>query len=595
MCGIAGFYTAHSSLDPRVQPYFSKTLSHRGPDGEGIFLTETSSQHTLLLFHRRLSIIDLAQGKQPLLGENATRKAALVLNGEIYNHLSLRQHYSSYSFKTSSDGEPLLPLYFEKGESFLENIRGMYGLALYDIETDDLILARDPFGIKPLYYRTDVEGFAFASEINALIFPWMSHPSLQKEVQDQVLNLQFSCGRETLFSGIYRVLPGEILIIREGKIRKRGFLDALDYHHSREDLDVKDALEAFEKTLLETLDTHLMADVPVGIFYSKGVDSSVLLKGLNLLGHQNLKAFHLAFEGDRSSPQDASFPLKASFEEIFFQEEDFWRLLPLAAFVMDDFAADYACLPTLKLAEAAKEQGLKIILSGEGGDEIFAGYGRYKKAVRPRLFGGRSLREKSLVGGTGILKDHQGWRASFEATEKEIASFKALSLLQKAQALDLKDWLPHDLMVKLDRTLMYFGIEGRPPFLDKSLANFGFFLKDNLKLRHQHGKWILKKWLSSRCPPLNFFEKKRGFTPPIGLWLSRQARFLGEVLVDQEALKGLCNPEEVKHLFQRMSKNQHSKNEEHAAWIILFYTFWYKLHVEKISLHEDSFEMLRET
>ncbi len=593
MCGIAGFYAAHNALDPRLQSYFSESLSHRGPDGEGDFTTLTASGEPVLLVHRRLSIVDLAQGKQPLIGQDSQAKeAVLILNGEIYNQDVLRKKYAAYPFKTASDCEPLLPFYFEKKEKFIDDIRGMYALALYDATSDYLILSCDPFGIKPLYYRTDDNGFAFASEIPALLFPWEDALPLEKSAQMQALNLQFSCGQKTMFSGIYRLLPGETLFILGGEIKKSHRLPPLDYTQKQKNLGVQDALKEVEKSLLETLKIHLMADVPVGIFYSKGVDSSVLLKGLNLLGHLEIPAFHLVFEGE-SSPIPQDFPLKARFEEVLFQEEDFWRLLPLAAFIMDDFAADYAILPTLKLAEAAQAKGLRVILSGEGGDEIFAGYGRYKKATRFRLFGGRSLREKSLLHGLGLLKESSPWRCDIMQAEREISEFKNLSALQKAQALDIEDWLPHDLMVKLDRTLMHFGIEGRPPFLDKVFANVGFFLKDSLKVRRGHGKWILKKWLEEQVG-LNFFEKKKGFTPPISRWISTKATCLGPLLKDQKALKGICVPEKVQDLFETLAQNPTLKKEGMAAWVLLFYTLWYRIHVEKISWKEDVFEILRE-
>ncbi|MBS0185590.1 MAG: asparagine synthase (glutamine-hydrolyzing) [Proteobacteria bacterium] len=593
MCGIAGFYASTSTLDPRLQTFFSKALFHRGPDGEGIFETHTSSNCSLLLLHRRLSIVDLEHGHQPLIGQDPLGKeAVLILNGEIYNQEILRKKYPSYPFKTQSDCEPLLPLYFEKGEKFDEDLRGMYAFALYDKSSNALILGRDPFGIKPLYYRCDETGFAFASEITALLFPWDSAHSLDTFTCNEVLNLQFSCGRKTMFPGICRLLPGEMLWVSDGKIKKSSHLAALNYKQPSFKRKTQQALQELEKNLLETLQGHLMADVPVGLFYSKGVDSSVLLRGLNLLGHKEIPAFHLIFEDEKTSIPD-DFPLKAHFKEILFQEEDFWKFLPLAAFIMDDFAADYALLPTLKLSQAAQQQGLKVILSGEGGDEIFAGYGRYKKAIRWRLFGGKSLREKSLLQGFDLFKAPSSWRSDIIKAEQEISQYKELSSLQKAQALDIKDWLPHDLMIKLDRTLMHFGIEGRPPFLDKVFANFGFFLEDSLKLYQVHGKWILKKWLQKQVG-LNFFEKKKGFTPPVGHWISKKAYILGPLLKNQEALKELF-PQKIEDLFKKLSQNPTLKKEGMAAWVLLFYTLWYKIQVEKISWKEDVFDILKKS
>ncbi|OYX68652.1 MAG: hypothetical protein B7Y79_00310, partial [Rhodospirillales bacterium 35-44-4] len=262
MCGIAGFYASTQTIDPRLQTYFSQSLSHRGPDGEGTFQTCTSSGKPLLLLHRRLSIVDLQHGKQPLMGQDILGKdAVLILNGEIYNQESLRKKFTSYTFKTESDCEPLLPLYFEKGEKFASDLRGMYAFALYETRSNELILGRDPFGIKPLYYRMDETGFAFASEITALLFPWEKFPPLEKSSQMQALNLQFSCGQKTMFSGIYRLLPGEMLFVLDGKIKKSVHLPALNYAQSQKKTKTQEALKEFEETLLETLQAHLMADV----------------------------------------------------------------------------------------------------------------------------------------------------------------------------------------------------------------------------------------------------------------------------------------------------------------------------------------------
>ena len=248
MCGIAGFYASTQTIDPRVQTYFSKSLSHRGPDGEGVFNTHTSSGQHLMLLHRRLSIVDLEHGKQPLMGhDDLGKEAVLILNGEIYNQNILRKKYMSYPFKTESDCEPLLPLYFEKGEKFADDLRGMYAFALYDSRSNELILGRDPFGIKPLYYRMDETGFAFASEIPALLFPWEKFPFLEKSSQMQALNLQFSCEKKTMFSGIYRLLPGEVLFVLDGKIKKSFRLPALNYAQSQKKTKTQEALREFEK------------------------------------------------------------------------------------------------------------------------------------------------------------------------------------------------------------------------------------------------------------------------------------------------------------------------------------------------------------
>ena len=592
MCGIAGFYSFSGAIDPRIEPYFSKALAHRGRDGEGVYRAETQKGGEILLVHRRLSILDLEHGAQPLIADTFKKDHLIAsVNGEIYNDRALRSLYPSFPFKTHSDCEVLLPLYQDKGISFIKDLRGMYGLALYDSVLDRLILARDPFGIKPLYYRQTETGFAFASEVKALLFPWENLPELDHTSQEEVLNLQFSCGRKTLFSKVYRLLPGEVLDVKHGIIQETLYIPALNKEKYVK--TIHESLKAFETCLLDTLQVHLHADVPVGIFYSGGVDSSVILKGLNQLGYETFPAFHLSFEGQEEGlPKNSS--LKADLQEVLLTEEDFWRLLPLAAFVMDDFAADYAIIPTLKLSEAAQYQGLKVILSGEGGDEIFAGYGRYKKVLRSRFFGGRALREKSLLHGMNLLKPSLLWRQALSITEEDLSHDGTLSRLQKSQFLDISEWLPNDLMLKLDRALMWFGIEGRPPFLDLWLGNFGFFLKDSLKIKGRYGKWLLKEWLLKGDFSLDCFSKKKGFTPPIARWIGGKSAFLGEYLVRQACLKELCFEESIKKLFNRLQDNPTLKKEAMAGWILLFYVLWHKIHVEKVSFTKSVFELLSE-
>ena len=591
MCGIAGYYSFEGDIDSRIKEHFSSALKHRGPDGEGIFETLTQRGGRFLLQHLRLSINDLKGGAQPLIGINASgQKISLSVNGEIYNAPELKEHYKKYAFKTQSDCEPLLPLYLEYGSEFARAIRGMYALALYDESQDLLILARDPFGIKPLYWRKNSQGFSFASTVDALLFPWEPVPDLNPQIQEEVLNLQFSCGSSTLFSGIFRLLPGEVLKISEGHIKDHFYVKALDFRQSQKKLQKYDALKKFEEVLTQTVSSHLMSDVPVGLFYSGGVDSSVILCALNLLGHKETPAFYLNFEGEKSL-LSKKFPLKAQYETIHFAEKDFWDLLPLSAHVMDDCAADYAIMPTLKLAQRAAEHELRVILSGEGGDEIFAGYGRYKKVLRPWFLGRRHLRHKSLLQGLGLLREDKGWRSGIENAESIFSSLP-LSPLQKAQALDLRDWLPHDLMTKLDRSLMHFGIEGRPPFLDQKLATFGFFLEDSLKIHKGQGKWLLKEWLYEKAPSLNPFTKKKGFTPPVGIWIAKKADLLGDLLKKQESLKIFCAPQKINDLFKTLGQKPDLKKEGMAAWIILFYALWYKIHVERVSYGKDIFDIL---
>lgn len=585
MCGIAGIFSQKKTLSSSISALFSKSLSHRGPDGEGFYQKKTTSQGTICLVHRRLAINDPEGGQQPLLKtkENGF-DLALILNGEIYNapvlQKELLQQNPSLVFTTHSDAAPLPDLYLRYGPQFLQKLRGMYGLALYDEEKDLLLLARDPFGIKPLYYTFNDQEVVFASEIKALLSYLSEVPPLNAQKESELLNLQFTTGSQTIFEGIFRLLPGECLLIHQGKIQERFFNKALSYEMPQSRYSLEKSLSLFSEHIKETTEAHLLSDVPVSLYYSGGVDSTILLKTLNDLGHTNLPIFRVFFEEESPCPLPSS--LQGDLFPVLFGEKDFWDFLPYAAWALDDPVADYAMLPTLKLAKETYQQGIRVALSGEGGDEIFAGYGRYKKALRPWFLGGKKPRLTGMLENLSFLRSSSNWRQELDKEEKYLSSFPSLSSLQKVQALDVADWLPHDLLTKIDRSLMAFGVEGRPPFLDLPLARFGFFLEDDLKIYKGQGKYLLKEWLRQHVSSSNPFSKKKGFTVPIEKWLSQKASLLGPLLMQQESLKRWCYPDTIKDLFSSLSYSS-SKNSRKtlACWNLLFYALWYKIHVEK--------------
>lgn len=584
MCGIAGIFSKKNDSLSSIASLFSANLSHRGPDGEG-FYQKNTKKGSICLIHRRLAINDPEGGQQPLIKQKENGSVlALVVNGEIYNASSLKtellQKDPSLTFKTHCDAAPLLGLYALYGVSFLEKLRGMYALALYDEAKNLLILARDPFGIKPLYYTHKEKEFVFSSEIKTLLPYFSKIPALISQKEEELLNIQFTTGAQTIFEDIFRLLPGEVLLIQEGQIKDRFFQKALSYDSPRFSYPLGKALSSFSSLIQETVDIHLLSDVPISLYYSGGVDSTILLKTLNDLGHTSMPAFRVIFEEEKISPLPPS--LQADLRIISFSEKDFWDLLPYAAWALDDPVADYAVLPTLKLAQETQKQGIRVALSGEGGDEIFAGYSRYQKALRPWFLGGKKPRSKGTLESLFPAQFSYDWRQDLEKEEEALSGISTLSPLQKVQALDIRDWLPHDLLTKIDRSLMAFGVEGRPPFLDLSLAHFGFFLEDNLKIRKGHGKFLLKEWLERHVPLSHPFSKKKGFTVPVKVWLSRKASSLALMLMHQECLKKWISSEQIKDIFLSLSQDsKHTPRKTLACWNLLFYALWHKIHVER--------------
>ncbi|HVJ53196.1 MAG TPA: asparagine synthase (glutamine-hydrolyzing) [Aliidongia sp.] len=588
MCGIAGLMTTDGSTPPQaVLERLNDALAHRGPDGGRLYLSGNVG-----LAHRRLAIIDLVTGDQPLIEPGG---AALIGNGEIYNYRELRAKMAETAFITQSDCEVPLHLYRQQGLGFSRYLRGMYALAIHDPATGHLVLARDPFGIKPLYFVETKGCFAFASEPEALIKAGLVEVAINPQIRNELLQMQFTTGHDTIFAGIRRVLPGETLVISEGRVVERRRREALP-SGGPAPLEAGEALERLDAVLRETVSLHQRSDVPYGMFLSGGIDSATLLALMAELNDRPIKAFTIGFNGgqvsdERPAARAVAQSLGAEHIEIEFKEADFWHLLPEVAQVLDDPAADYAVLPTYKLAAAARAEGLKVILSGEGGDELFGGYGRYRSVMRPWWAGGKLLRGRGNFDGLGILRgDLTGWRDGMVAADARAAG-DGRSRLQIAQATDCTDWLPNDLLIKLDRCLMAFGVEGRTPFLDPAVAEFAFRLPDDLKVRDRLGKWLLRRWLQTRVPAAQALARKKGFTVPVGEWLRRRGATLGPLVARQPGIEEICVPAAVEKLFATIEHKRHG----FAAWSLLFYALWHRAHVLRLPPDRDVFQTLSTT
>ncbi len=583
MCGIAGVMTLDGSEpDAGMLDRLADALDHRGPDGRGRYVAPGIG-----LVHDRLAIIDLDGGAQPLFGVNDT---TLVANGEIYNYRELRAELGAARFATGSDCEPILALYERDGPGCVESLRGMYALALYDGSSRCLVLARDPFGIKPLYAAETDLGLVFASEPQALISAGLVTPRLDVRAMAQLLQLQFTTGPETIFQGIRRIMPGETWLCASGQVAERSHRAALP-SEPRERWSEEEALKKFDEAFLDSVAAHQRADVEYGLFLSGGIDSSAVLAAMARLNERPVKAFTAGFAGagvadERAHARTLARTVGAEHVEVELTEEDFWTMLPGIAAATDDPAADYALLPSSKLAATVSGQ-LKVVLTGEGGDELFAGYGRYRRALRSRWLGGRALRARGFFDGLELLrKEPVGWRHDIEAAERT-ARAAGRSRLQAVQAADCADWLPHDLLLKLDRCLMAYGVEGRTPFLDPVMAAFAMRLPDNLKLHRGTGKWLLRRWLERHLPEARPFSAKRGFSVPVADWIGREGARLGPLLARDPAVAEVCRPGAVERLMADPGVRSGL-----PAWTLLYYALWHRRHIRGVAPVGDVFSCL---
>ena len=591
MCGIAGVLgpgATEAAAQALVAP-----LVHRGPNG-----IRVESLDGAALAHARLSIIDLEGGWQPLHAAGST----IVANGEVYNWPELTAEFGlADTLATGSDFEPLLHLYALEGPRAFQRLRGMYAFCLVGCDGRDW-LVRDPFGIKPLYVREAADGVAFASELRSLrpadarldasdeagvLLATGASGAAGGSAAEQLLALNYLVDDRRL--GVERVPPGAVWRVEAGRVVERGALHAIPapaIHARAPEAALLDRLDA---VLEDSVRVHQRSDVPYGLFLSGGVDSTAIAVLMARLNARPVTAFTCGFDApgasdERRAAERTARALDLDWRETSFGAEDFRRIAPLAAAALDDPTTDYACLPTYRLAEAARGV-LTVVLAGEGGDELFGGYGRYRRALRPAWLGGRPAEPRPegwlnwlhidpasrllhRISGAAARAPVEAWRA---ATARRPPPPGPLTALQRAQWSDIAGWLPDDLLLKLDRMLMAHGMEGRTPFLDREVAQFAWNLPDREKVRGRWGKWLLRRWLARACPSAQPWTRKRGFTTPVAAWIASDATATADRLVAAGWLEGVLHPDRLRLVFADVEL-------ESRRWPLLFLGLWIAVH-----------------
>ena len=586
MCGIAGIALGNGSPDPDRLEAAAARLGHRGPDDRGIW-----QRDGVALVHTRLSIIDLAGGHQPL--RSADGRLTLVANGEIYNYLELRDALAAggYLCATGSDCETILQAYARDGLDCCAALHGMFAFALHDAATGRLVLARDRLGMKPLFLAETGQGVAFASELKALLPLLPSRPELNPAGLAQYLDQQYGSGRDTVLQGVQRVLPGELVVIEEGRVAQRRRYWSATAVETR-DLDFDSASRQFDELFHQVMTEHMRSDVPFGLFLSGGVDSSILLAALTRLRGEPVSTYSVGFDApglvdelplaERVAERYASHhhPVAPAASELL-------RLLPRCAWAADDLMRDFASLPTLFLANRAARD-LKVVFSGEGGDEAFAGYGRYrvnplerrlKALLRPGSGGFRSggeLRGRAL----GLLGPEL--RAALPAARQPVRQAWAETPpgwtdLQRMQYVDLSVALPDNLLVKADRMLMARGLEGRLPFVDHRIVEFGLSLPDALKVDRGQGKLFLKRWAERLVDPELLYAPKRGFHVPVREWFGARLPELSRRLPAQPLVRRWFRPQAVQVM---LAADQRRGRLSRLTFALIQLCLWHRILLE---------------
>ena len=628
MCGIAGFITkTNDRSDERVAKLdaMCRVITHRGPDEQG-----TAIEGRAAMGMRRLSIIDLATGQQPIYNSDDTK--LIVFNGEIYNYLELKKDLESrgHRFRTNSDTETIIHAYDEYGADCVNHLRGMFAFAIWDSREQSLFLARDRVGKKPLFYTVTADGtFVFGSELKVLL----THGGVTREIDHGALDSYLTFGyvpeELCIFRGVYKLEPGYFLIFKNGEIRTEKYWD-FDYSQpSLDEPEDKIAGDLLEH-LREAVEIRLISEVPLGAFLSGGVDSSAIVGLMSQAMDQPVKTFSIGFNEDSFSELKyarlAAEHFKTDHHE-FIVTPDLVNVVDDLVWHFDEPFADSSALPTYMVSKLAREH-VTVVLSGDGGDELFAGYTRYvtdrkrsglehlpssirKNLMRPLskalpnnmpgknyLFNisldaaGRYIDSISHFNGPkkralyseAVRNKMNGSFALGEKLYREIvASSASDDQVDNLLYLDSKTYLPGDILTKVDRMSMASSLEARSPLLDHKLIEYVTRIPSHLKLKGTETKYIFKKAIAALVPNEILHREKQGFGVPINEWINLQLKDrIREDLADRRTLeRGYFDAKYIRLLLDEHSRGR--RDHSHALWTLWMLELWHRKYIDRSS------------
>lgn len=579
MCGICGKLVFHrdATVSPALIKGMASAISHRGPDDEGYYVSGPIG-----LGFRRLSIIDLSGGHQPLSNEDGT--VHIIFNGEIYNYQELRRYLIAHGhvFKTQTDTETIVHLYEQLGEACVEKLRGMFAFAIWDDRSKSLFLARDRVGIKPLYYLQTPDSVVFASEIKAILADPETKAEVRTSMIDRFLTFDYLPGEETLFKNIYKLPPAHALTFRGGKSYKRQYWDL---HFEPSHSTIGQAKSRLLQLLEESVSLHMISDVPVGFLLSGGIDSTAMLGLARGKTSHPLSSYTIGFSDaqvtdERPYARLAAQQYGSEHHETTISANQFAEFLPSYIWHMEDPVCEPPAVALYYISKLAKKF-VKVLISGEGGDEAFAGYSNYRNLLwferlkhlppplRQLFSGGFSLLARFTSSGRSAkyaqflhsrLEDSYYSRTSnpsrffnrewpqfyssdfAQSVDKKFAAQSATKHLRNGQHagplgkmlyVDTKTWLPDDLLIKADKMTMANSIELRVPLLDHKILEFAASLPQSFKVRGFTTKYIAKKTLRGLVPREILERKKAGFPVPYERWLRQDLKdWVRDLLLD---------------------------------------------------------------
>jgi len=624
MCGINGIAFSSASgrrIDPALLERMRDVLRHRGPDDEGMFLSELVG-----LGHRRLSIVDVSRGHQPMTNEDATLQ--ITYNGEIYNHADYREPLEArgHVYQTYCDTETILHLYEEHGSACVDYLRGMFAFAIWDQRKKELFIARDRLGVKPLYYVHCEDGsLYFASEIKALLEARAVKPEINYAVLSDYLANHSTSGEETLFQGIKRLLPGHVMTWRDGEVSIRRYWD-VDFSKDQDVRDDKTYIEQWSELFGESVRLRLMADVPLGMFLSGGIDSSAIAAVMSGMVSEPIKTFSVAFKEREANELEyarlVANAYKTNHHEIVVTPEQFFAALPRLIWHEDEPLAHPSSVALYFVSKLASDH-VKVVLTGEGSDELLAGYGRYQRTIWNLAWGrnynklipstardairkqiermppGGRMRQKLmrtfLVLSPALesiyfdnfavfptpMQQHMFTRDTsdrirnidpYVELRRLLERTKDLSLLDGLLYADIKTYL-QELLMKQDQMSMATSVESRVPFLDHKLVEFTAKMPDTMKLRGGTTKYILRESMKGVLPEKILSRRKMGFPVPIGSWFRGPFKsVIDEYVLGERALsRGIFAPDFVRQL---VSLHQAGEDHSERLWALLNFEIW---------------------
>ena len=631
MCGISGIVSS-SGLRPDDRDRavaMRDVIAHRGPDDAGLYVDAHAA-----LAHRRLSIVDLAAGHQPLANEDES--VWIVFNGEIYNHADVRPELESagHRYRTRSDTETIVHAYEQWGDDGVHRLRGMFAFAIWDARQRRLLLARDRLGVKPLYWTLAGDRLLFGSEIKAILESGLVRATANESALPELLGTRYLSGSETLFEGIHCLPPGHVLVFERGGVSIRRYWDIPTTGPSEELDRLSDAelVTRFRDLLEHAVRIRLMADVPLGMFLSGGLDSSAIAALMAKMIDRPLQTFSVAFKERAFSELDyarqVSSAIGADAHEIVIDDQDFFGALPRLIWHEDEPIAHPSSIPLYFVSSLAREH-VKVVLTGEGSDELLAGYGKYPRAlmnwraaaaygavpepmrewmassVVPRLprraarYAARSFLSMPRTpeamffdnfAAIGVRRQHtllaSGLRSRITA-ERAYGASRAYfdapngrsTTLDRLLYTDLKTYLV-ELLMKQDQMSMAASIESRVPFLDHKLVEFAAALPTRMKLRGFRTKWILREAVRGMLPPEILTRRKMGFPVPFGVWMKGSWQTVArDVLLDRRSReRGIVDAVAVEQLIDAHASGTVEGGD--AIWSLLNLELWYRTHID---------------